>query len=102
MVDRKAVNFALWTCVVMLALAPLSGWPYGYYTLLRWVVFLTTGYLTYENYQKGHKGFSFILGAASLLFNPIAPITMARETWQFFDVAGAAICGIYAFRARVN
>ncbi len=100
MVDRKVVSFALWTCVVMLVLALSSSWPYGYYTLLRWAVCLTTGYLTYENYQKGHKGFSFIFGAIALLFNPITPVHLSKSGWASIDLVVDGFLFFYLVRGK--
>ena len=100
MVDRKVVNFALWTCMVMLVLAPLSGWPYGYYTLLRWVVCLTTGYLAYENYRNGQRSFSLAFGAVALILNPIVPVHLSKSEWGPIDLAVAGFLFFYIVRGK--
>jgi len=101
MLDKKTVFFALWASIALLLFAPLSSWLYGYYTLLRWAVCLTTGYLTYENYSKGHKGFSCIFGAIALLFNPLTPIHLSRAGWGPIDWIVAGFLCFYVARGRL-
>ncbi|MSU74591.1 hypothetical protein EXS57_02315 [Candidatus Kaiserbacteria bacterium] len=91
----------LWVTAAALLIA-LGSHPYSYYQILRWVVSASAAYTAYNAYQGQQTGWAWVFAIVAVLFNPIAPITMARETWQLFDVAGAAICGVYAFRARVN
>ena len=98
--DHKMADFALWTCVAMLLLALLSGWPYGYYTLLRWVVCLTTGYLAYEGYKQGRRKSPVLLGAIALLFNPIAPIHMSKSDWAVVDLVVAVILIFFGLRGK--
>lgn len=84
----------------MLLLALPAGWPYGYYTLLRWVVCLTTGYLAYEGYKQGRRKSPVLLGAIALLFNPIVPVHMSKSDWAAADLIVAVILIFYALRGK--
>ena len=100
MLDKKKTEPALWVCVVMLFLAIPSGWPDGYYTLLRWVVCLTTGYLAYEDYRQGRKKSPVLLGAIAVLFNPIVPIHLSKADWAVADFVIAVILIFYGLRGK--
>ena len=98
--NRKAGNFALWTCIVMLVLAVSSGWPYGYYTLLRWIVCLTTGYLAYEDYKREQRGFALIFGIVALIFNPVLPVHLSKAEWAPIDLVVAGFLFFYVMRGK--
>lgn len=70
---------------VLLFLAVLD-MPYGYYTFLRLVVFISSSFFVYQNY-KSEKMFwvwSFVLIA--LLFNPVFPIYLDKTLWVVLDI----------------
>lgn len=56
--------------------------PYGYYQILRWVIAGVTGYSAYLAYEQGKNTWTWILAITAILFNPIAPIRLDRETWS--------------------
>lgn len=62
--------------------------PYVYFQLLRWCVFLCSLVVAYD--LKDKKDFIFILFCIiAVLFNPLAPIHMERESWRIVDgIAG--------------
>lgn len=78
----------------------LGSHPYAYYQILRWIVSASAVYTAYNAYENNRTGWTWIFAIVAVLFNPIATVTMAREAWQFFDIAAATICGTYAFRSK--
>ena len=63
---------------------------YDYYTLLRWITFgagLYTAFIAFKNEQQG---WAILLGILALLFNPLVPVHLQRQTWAFIDI-GAGI-----------
>ena len=81
-------------------LGALGGWPYAYYQLLRWVVCGVGAYSAYVAYTKGRTGWAWVFGVIAVLFNPIAPFTFARGTWQLFDVAVVIPFLIYSCKRK--
>ena len=67
-------NIVITISVIFLFLAMLEGWTYGFFTLLRCVVFGSFAYLTWLAYTHEKAGWSWIFGFIALLFNPIIPI----------------------------
>lgn len=63
--------------------------PYAYYQALRWVVCGVTGYGAYMAYERKNQVWAWIFGITAILFNPIMPFYLERETWQLLDVATA-------------
>ena len=60
--------------------------PYGYYTLLRLVLSLFSGFYVYKYYLKENYVVSFISGFILLFFQPICPVYLSREIWNVIDI----------------
>jgi len=60
--------------------------PYDYYSILRIAVSATSGYMIYLslNQQKGQWAVLWI--GLLLLFNPIAPVGLKKDTWVVIDI----------------
>lgn len=81
----------LWLVPAGMLVAALAPWPYAYYRLLRWVVFVCCGLIAYQSYER--RGFSpWLVGlvATGVLFNPIVPVHLTRGIWAPIDL-GAAV-----------
>ena len=75
---------------VMLLLA-MADWQYSYYEVLRVVVCIASLYLAYDLYENKRVGWTCIFVATAILFNPLIPIYMQKETWQLIDFVSAII-----------
>lgn len=84
-------NFVLITASIVLLLALLDGWQYGFFTILRFVVFASTAYVAYLAYQDRQEGWVWFLGAIAILFNPFIPIYLTRDVWMVIDFITAVI-----------
>lgn len=83
-----------------LLLWALGQHPYGYYTLLRFVVCGVAGYGAWFAYQLDKKGWTWCLGIMAILFNPIFPVHMDRGTWAIVDIGVGIILLISLFGLR--
>lgn len=86
---------------ILMLLWALADNPYGYYQILRWVIAGVTGYSAYLAYEQGKTAWAWIFGITAVLFNPIAPIHLARETWSAIDLIVAAIIFASIFKLKV-
>jgi len=93
-------NIAAWISVVALIPAAVVLWPYGYYTLLRWVITITASFVAYTANQLNRSGWMWAFVIVALLFNPIAPVHLDRETWVVIDLIVAAIFLISIFKVK--
>ena len=80
--------------------------PYAYYKRLRWIIsivgFFTAGmYFGIAGKSKSNKTFwtwiGVFFGVIVLLFNPLIPFTMARDTWVIIDIITGVIFVIAIF-----
>ena len=78
------------TSGVILLLGILN-WPYGYYILLRWTIFLSAATVSYTFYKNKSTSWALIFGAVVFLFNPLAPIYLNKSIWVFLDFITAII-----------
>ncbi len=106
MVDKETIkykNIASLIAIVMLLLAIPSGiWPYGYYILLRWVVTGTALFVLWTAYELKKTAWLWIMGITALLFNPIAPIHLDKDTWVVLDFIVAGIFLVSIFKIKVK
>ncbi len=75
--------------MLILAIPPI--WPYGYYMLLRLVVCACSAFLAFRSYALEKRIWTYMMVFVALLFNPIAPIYLQKETWVVIDVIAAVV-----------
>ena len=69
-----------------------DGLPYGYFTLMRFVICAVTAYLAFLAYEKNSKSlWVWTFGFIAVLFNPFFPVHLERDTWVGIDL----IVGIF-------
>jgi len=83
--NRKK-NIALLIAAVFLFLALFDGWPYGFFTLLRFVVFASSAYVAWIAYEAQKEKRVWIFGFLAVLFNPFIVIHLNREIWSVIDL----------------
>ena len=86
MTNNKKKNVALVVATAVLFLALLDGWQYGFFTMLRFVVFATTAYVAWMAYEGQKEKWVLVFGFIAVLFNPFFPVHLDRETWVVIDL----------------
>ena len=81
---------------VLLIVAPLISFPYGFYIFLRLIVTITAAYIIFDTYKnfKGINETIIIFSIIAILYNPIIPVHFTREIWLPINFVTA---GIYFF-----
>ena len=82
---------------VVLVLAAVFDWAYGYYNLLRIVVSICSGYLAWFAASSNRVPWAVTFGILVLVFNPLLPIYLTRGIWQVVDIATAGIMIVSVF-----
>jgi len=85
---------------VILILAIIPTWPYDYYILLRWVIFISSIIAAYSFYTSKLTAWVLIFGSIAFLFNPIVPVYLSRPTWTPIDFVGAILFFIAAYSTK--
>ena len=96
----KYKNIASVISVILLLLAIPAIWPYGYYILLRWIVSLSAVFLLWLAYELKKTFWLFLMGIVVILFNPIIPIHLDKETWIVIDFIVAILFLVSIFKIR--
>lgn len=65
--------------------AIIGGLPYDFYTLLRVVISISSVYYGFVLKERGHIGLSIAFFANAVVFNPLVPLHLGRETWLVVD-----------------
>jgi len=70
---------------IMLVLC-LFAMPYGFYTLVRFLVAVLMGFLAYHFYQQKANMMAIGAGILLILFQPIWKIALGRTIWNLLDI----------------
>lgn len=92
-----------WLCVatgILLLLAIPSGWPYDFYTLLRWIVFISSLIVINGFYKSKLSGWALVFGATAFLFNPIIPVYLNKSSWVSIDFLVAVFFFLAAYSIK--
>jgi len=98
--QRKNIAFTIAAIFLFLALA--DGWQYGFFTVLRFVVFTATAYVAWLAYEEGKEGWTWFLGAIAVLFNPFIVISFERELWVVIDLLVGAVLSASVFLLKLT
>jgi len=113
----KYKNIVSVISIIMLFLAIPTFWAYGYYVLLRWAVTISAVFLlslAYESksavfllslaYESKKTFWFFSMGIVAILFNPIIPVHLDKETWIVIDFIAAImfLVSIFKFKLKTN
>ncbi len=87
-------------CIIAgtMAILAILPWPYAYYQLLRWVIFISAAIIAYGFNKSKLLGWALAFGVIAFLFNPLFPIYLNRSTWSGIDL----VTGIIFFMAAYS
>jgi len=99
---NKKKNIMLLIAAVFLFLALIDGWPYRFFTLLRFVVFAISAYVAWMSYEAKKEKWVWIFGFIAVLFNPFIPIYLNRKIWRIIDLAVGVFMIISVFVLKLE
>jgi Na+/serine symporter len=102
MSSNKRKNIVLTISALFLLVAFISVWPYGFYTLMRFLVCSGTGFTAWMAYREGKEAWAWIMGFIAILFNPLIPIYLSRSTWQVIDLTVSIFLFVSLFKLRLS
>jgi hypothetical protein len=89
---------------VMLVFAAVEKQPDSFYTLLRWVCCAVFAYSAVTSFQMKRLLWLCIFGVLAVLFNPISPLGLDRNSWivaDWFSI-GAMVIAAVIYRKGVR
>src|SRR5436309_1631993 len=102
---RSAGLYIAWlVAAVMLVFAVTGRHPYSFYTLLRWICCAAFAFSAFIATEKNRMVWAWIFGVLAVLFNPIVPVHLQRDTWQIIDrvTIGVLVVAAIVFWPRVK
>jgi len=102
MTQNKKKNIALLIATAFLFVALFDGLPYGFFTLLRFVVFASSAYIAWMAYETQKEKWVWIFGFIVVLFNPFIIIHLDREIWSIVDMVVGVFMIISIFALKLN
>lgn len=81
---------------LLLLVAP-GDHPYGYYTFLRWAVFLSASLIAWGARESPRQYMTVLFAAVAILFNPFVPIELTRSIWAPIDLICAGLFALALF-----
>jgi len=82
---------------IFMLFGAIAEWPYGYYTMLRWIACISSILVVLQAFEKNIDWVKVVFIVIAILFNPLAPIYLSRSTWIPLDII-SAILFIFAIR----
>ncbi len=70
----------------LMLLIAITDLPYSFYMLLRIYISAIAGYSIYSSYSQNNKIFTILFTGCLILFNPLIPTHLDRETWGIIDI----------------
>lgn len=96
--SKALIPHVLVAALLLWALVPFN--PYGYYSVMRWVVCATFIYLVVKSYEQKQQNWVWVWGVAAGIYNPIFPVHATREFWSLVNVATIGVVAFAAFTGR--
>jgi hypothetical protein len=95
-------RWSIWLGPIVLLAIALLDMPYGYYQLLRVVIFCASAYLalTERKRQSGLWLWAFI--ASALIYNPVAKLALGRDLWGWVNLATIVLFAAHFMKRRMN
>src|SRR5712664_1637944 len=89
----QKLPLALWIVAAIVLVVAAFPLPYGYYTFARIATCLACGILAWTCFvgQPSAPAWGVVLVGIAILFNPLIPIYLKRQTWLWLDLASAAV-----------
>jgi len=86
--------------VALLLWALLPSNPYGYYSVMRWIVCAIFVYLAVKSHEQQQQTWVWVWGVLAGIYNPIFPVHATREFWSLVNIATIAAVVFGAFKTR--
>jgi hypothetical protein len=81
----------VWLVPIAALGAALLDMPYGYYQLLRVLVFCVAAYLVFEAQRSGDVAWAWVLAGTAIVYNPFFKLALGRELWTMVNIATIVI-----------
>lgn len=85
------VTWLIWLGPVACLLIALFEMPYGYYQLLRVLIFCASCYIGVSEIDREPRFWLWAFSAIALIYNPVFKLSLGREIWFLANIATIAL-----------
>lgn len=95
------VSLHVLVAIIALHILALLDMPYGFYTFLKIVTAGCAGIIFYQLWNDRYRGaWLWVWGTICIVFNPVIPIELEKESWQFFNLINVLALSYAAWEKR--
>jgi hypothetical protein len=88
-------HLALWLVPIGALGVALFELPYGYYQLLRVLLFCASCYLGYWSHLRHEQAWSWVFAALAITYNPFIRLHLGADVWPFVNIATILVLGVH-------
>ncbi len=100
--ENKRIFFVIRIVAILMLFWALDRHQTGYFTILRFLVTITAAWSLWVALSIEKMYWVWIMGGAAILFNPVIPIYLNRDTWAIIDILMAIIFVISLFKLKLK
>lgn len=89
---------ALWGVALAVGVALIPTLPYGYYSVMRWVVCGLCAWLALSSYRSDREDWAWVWGIIAGIYNPVFPVHANREIWSIVNLLTIAVAVWYGLK----
>ena len=93
-------SVVLWILGIAVIVAMSPALPYGYYTVMRWVVCALAIWLALSAHRAGQESWTWSWVVIAGIYNPIVPVHADRNVWFFENLLTATAAAWFGLAAR--
>ena len=96
------IRAGLWLVPISLLLVALLDMPYGYYQLLRVLIFCVSAYLAVREKGEHSEGWFWTFAACALIYNPVVKLSLGKEIWPIVNVGTIILFSVHFWLRQVT
>lgn len=85
------LRWGIWLVPAAGLLVALLDMPYGYYQLLRVLVFCVSAYVAILESKREVGIWFWVFVACALVYNPVVKLSLGRDIWPFANITTAVL-----------
>jgi FtsH-binding integral membrane protein len=93
-------NVVLGIVAAAVGVALVPSLPYGYYTVMRWVVCALCIWLSISAHRAGQEPWTWAWAIVAGIYNPVFPVHANREVWSIVNLATIVVAVGFGLSAR--
>lgn len=93
-------HWSVWVIPIVALGVALLDLPYGYYQLLRVLVFCLSCYLAYQSRLAQESAWTWVFAGLAITYNPIVKLHLGSEIWPFVNGATILLLAIHFMHCR--